>query len=149
MRCCRPSLRKRRGVWGDRHCSPSSFFPCSQLELWLCGSSQFVGCSEEEGAVFRVAGLVEAEHGEFVAGGGGVAVEEMFDRDAEGVGDAADVFAELAGAVGFPLGDGAAADVAGGGELELGEAAGAAEFADARADGRGGGVHGGSMRECC
>jgi hypothetical protein len=56
---------------------------------------------------------------------------------------------EMAGAVGFPLGDGAAADVAGGGELELGEAAGAAEFADARADGRGGGVHGGSMRECC
>ena len=98
---------------------------------------QFVGGAEQEGAVFRVAGLVETEHSEFVAGGGGAAVEEMLDGAAESVGDSADVLAELAGAVGFPLGDGAAADVAGGGKVLLGEAAGAAEFADAGADGVG------------
>ena len=98
--------------------------------------------SQQESAVFGVAGLVEAEHGQLVAGGGSAAVENMFDRGAEGVGDAADVFAELAGAVGFPLGDGAAADVAGGGELVLREAVGAAEFFDAGADRVGLGFHG-------
>ncbi len=103
-------------------------------------AGEFVGCAQEEGAVFGVAGLVEAEHGQFVAGGGGGgvgALDEMFDGGAEGIGDSGDVAAELAGAVGFPLGDGAAADVAGGGEIILCHAAGAAEGADACADGGG------------
>ncbi len=110
---------------------------------------QFMGGTEKKSAVLRVAGLVEPEHCQFVAGGRGAAVEEMLDGAAEGVGDSADVFAELAGAVGFPLGDGATADIAGGGEFELREAAGAAEFTNAQADGGGAIVHGASMRELC
>ncbi len=100
-----------------------------------------MGGAEEEGAVFGVAGLIEAKHGQFVAGGGGAAVQQVLDGAAEGVGDAADIFAELAGAVGFPLRDCAAADIAGGGEGILGEASRAPELAYAGADGGGGGFH--------
>ncbi len=104
-----------------------------------------MGGAQEEGAIVGVAGLVEAEHGEFVAGGGGGgigALDEMFDGGTEGIGDSGDVAAELAGAVGFPLGDGAAADIAGGGEIILSHAAGAAQGADSGADGGGDFAHG-------
>ncbi len=113
--------------------------------LFLPG--QFMGCTQKKGSVLRIAGLIQPEHCQFVASGRGAAVEEMLDGAAEGVGDSADVFAELAGAVGFPLGDGATADIAGGGEFELREAAGAAEFTNAQADGGGAVVHAASMRE--
>ncbi len=107
---------------------------------------QFMRSTQQEGAILGVAGLIEPEHGEFVAGGSGAAVEEVLDGAAEGVGDAADVVAQLAGAVGFPLGYGAAAYFAGGGELILGEAAGAPQLADAHADGGERLVHRASMR---
>ncbi len=127
---------------------------CSHPTDGLCrgAAGEFVGGAQEEGAVFGVAGLVEAEHGEFVAGGGRGwvgALDEMFDGGAEGIGDAGDVAAQLAGTVGFPLGDGAAADVAGGGELILSHAAGAAEGADSGADGGGDFAHGRSVGEFC
>jgi len=94
-----------------------------------------VGGSQEEGTIFRIAGLVEAEHGKLVASGRTVTVEEMFDRGAERIGDAADVATELAGTIGLPLGNGAAADLAGGREFILREAPGAAQGANAGADG--------------
>ena len=58
----------------------------------------------------------------------------MFDRRIERCGDAGDVLTELAGPVGFPLCDGAAADAAGDSQGVLREAAGAAESTDAGAD---------------
>jgi len=75
----------------------------------------------------------------------------MLHRGGQGVCDAGDIAAELAGAVGFPLSDGAAADVAGSGQLVLRHAAGETEGADAKADGFGLGWfgwfgHGDSLR---
>ncbi len=54
-------------------------------------------------------------------------MEQMFDRRAKGIGDAADVAAQLSGPVGFPLGNGAAAHLAGGRQFVLSEAPGVPE----------------------
>ncbi len=90
-------------------------------------------CStQEEGSIFRVTGPVEAQHGQFVTSLRYTAVQEIFDRGAERIRDAADVAAELAGAIGFPLSDGAAADLAGRGQLILSEATCAAQSTDPR-----------------
>lgn len=100
-------------------------------------TGELVGGSQEKGAIFRIAGAIEAQEGEFVAGGGHGgrrALQEVFDRDVQRFGDSGDVTAELAGAVGLPLGDGAAGDATGQSEVVLCEAAGAAEGADAGAD---------------
>ncbi len=95
-------------------------------------AGELVGGAQEEGAVFRVAGLVEAEHGKLVAGGASRllgALEQVFHRRAQRGGDAGDVTAELAGAVRLPLGDRAAADAARCGQFVLCEAPGAPERA--------------------
>ncbi len=119
--------------------SPQSF--CSPLiyksvrSAWLSG--ELASGAEEEGPILGVAVAVEAQDRHFIAGEAGVqtlAVEEVFDGDVERAGDARDVAAELAGAIGLPLGDGAAADIAGGGELILGESAGEPAGADSGAD---------------
>jgi hypothetical protein len=106
-----------------------------------------MGRAQQEGAIFGIAGLVEAEHGELVAGGGGAAVQEMLDRAAEGIGNAADIFPELTRAIGFPLGDSAAAHVAGGGQGILGESSGATQFTNPHAYAGGRLFHGVSMGE--
>ena len=65
---------------------------------------------------------VEAEEGEFVARGGDargafvLAVEEVFERDAEHLGHPQQIAADLAGAVGLPLRDRRARDAEPGGE---------------------------------
>ncbi len=102
------------------------------------GGGELAGCSQQEGAIIWFADAVEAEHGElvtldcriFAAPG-----EQGFDRYPEGGGDDGDIFAQLAGPIGFPLGDCAAADAAGHGELILGDGAIVAQGADAGADG--------------
>ncbi len=102
------------------------------------GRRQFAGGAQEEAAVLGGAFAVEAEHGEFVTGEVAVtggAIQQIGNGGGECGGDAADIAAQLAGAVGFPLRDRASADLAEGGELILGEAPGLAELADAAADG--------------
>ncbi len=96
---------------------------------------QFVGGSQQKCLIFWVAGLIEAEHCQLVACGLVAAMQQIFDRGAEGVRDATDIAAQLAGAVGLPLGDGASADITSGCQFILGETACAAESADACADG--------------
>ena len=109
----------------------------------LIGDCQFARGAQQEAAVFGVAGAIEAEQCQFVTGELALrasALEQEFHRGAEGAGDAGEVAAQLAGAIGFPLGDGAAADIELGGQLILGKATGEAQAAYAGADcfGRGG-----------
>ncbi len=97
---------------------------------------ELVGGAQEEGAVLRITGLIETKHGKLVARGRAGAVQQVFNRSAKGIGNAADVAAELAGAIGLPLSDGAAADLAGGCKFILSEAPGAPQGTDAGADRR-------------
>lgn len=131
-------LSRQRGLL---HCVPELELPDAiHRGGLLAGAGELVGGTEEEGPVVRLAGAVETEHGELVAGGRGWlggALQQVLDGGVEGFGDPGDVAAQLAGAVGFPLGDGTATDAAGGGEVILGEATGASESADAAADGGG------------
>ena len=131
----RTSLRRFRdgaaqGCWYGGVCS---------APVTLIVTGELVGCAKEEGTVFRVAGLVEPQHGEDIAGGPGnrlVALEEMLDRGIERGRDPRDIAAELTRPVCFPLSNGAAADLACDCKLILSQAAGAAQSPDTRADGR-------------
>jgi hypothetical protein len=67
-------------------------------------------------------------------GAGPLALQNVFDGGGQCVGDAGYVAAQLAGAIGFPLGDGAAANVAGDGQLILRHPSIEAEGADSGAD---------------